>query len=239
MWNTAAHGNATCSSPMKPALIVFDLDGTLVDTNRDLIPALNHAIAAEDVPPVGLAEVGHVVGQGARRMIERAFELRGRTVPRERMDALHQQFLAHYEAHIADLSRPYAGLEAALDALTAEGHAFAVCTNKSERLARLLLEALGMTERFPTVAGGDTFPVRKPDPAHIRLTVERAGFDPADAFMVGDSVNDIAAARALPVPVVAVDFGYTDVPVRELGPDRVISHYRDLPAALQALDRRA
>lgn len=216
-------------------LMVFDLDGTLVDTNRDLIPALNHAIAGEGVEPVAVEEVGHVVGEGARRMIERAFELRGARVPTGRLDDLHRTFLTHYETHIADLSRPYPGLLDAMDRLAGDGWRFAVCTNKAEHLSRKLLAALDLAPRFAFVAGADTFDVRKPDPGHIRQTVEAAGGDVVRAVMVGDSINDIAAARAVPVPVIAVDFGYTDRPVRELGPDTVISHYDELPATAAAL----
>ena len=225
---------------MTPApLLVFDLDGTLVDTNRDLIPALNHAIAGEGVEPVGVHEVGHVVGEGARRMIERAFELRGRSVPDGRLDALHRTFLLHYETHIADLSRPYPGLLDALDRLSDEGWRFAVCTNKVEHLSRKLLRLLSLERYFDFVAGAETFDVRKPDPGHIRQTVEAVGGHPERAVMVGDSINDIAAAKGVPMPVVAVDFGYTDRPVRELDPDVVISHYGELPDAVaRLLDRR-
>lgn len=224
---------------MTAPLMVFDLDGTLVDTNRDLIPALNHAIAGEGIAPVGVEEVGHVVGEGARRMIERAFELRGATAPAERLDALHRTFLTHYETHIADLSRPYPGLVDALDALEAEGWRFAICTNKVEHLARKLVTLLDLAPRFAFVAGADTFAVRKPDPGHIRETVAAAGGDVSRAVMVGDSVNDIAAAQAVPMPVIAVDFGYTDRPVTELGPDIVISHYRDLAGAAAQLVAQA
>ena len=215
-------------------LLIFDLDGTLVDTNRDLIPALNHAIAHEKVEPVSTDEVGHVVGQGARQMIEKAFELRGRETPAN-IDTLHERFLTHYEAHIADRSRPYPGVLQAMDRLASEGWTFAVCTNKLERLSRKLLDALGMTDRFAAIVGADSVPSRKPDPDHIRRTARAAGADVKRAVMVGDSINDIKAAKAVPMPVVAVDFGYTDVPVEELGPDVIISHYDELPDVAERL----
>ena len=223
---------------MSAPLIVFDLDGTLIDTNRDLIPALNHAIAGEGIAPVGVEEVGHVVGEGARRMIERAFELRGARVPRHRLDALHRTFLLHYETHIADLSRPYPGLLNALDKLAADGWRLAICTNKVEHLSRKLLQLLELEARFAFIAGADTFDVRKPDPGHIRQTVEAAGGSTCRALMVGDSINDVAAAQAVPMPVIAVDFGYCDRPVSELAADVVISHFDELPAvALKLLNR--
>ena len=215
-------------------LLIFDLDGTLVDTNLDLIPALNHAIAHEKVEPVSTDEVGHVVGRGARQMIEKAFELRSRETPAN-IDGLHERFLTHYEAHIADRSRPYPGVLQAMDRLASEGWTFAVCTNKLERLSRKLLAALGMTDRFAAIVGADSVPSRKPDPDHIRRTARAAGADVKRAVMVGDSINDIKAAKAVPMPVVAVDFGYTDVPVEELGPDVIISHYDELPDVAERL----
>ena len=218
--------------------LLFDLDGTLVDTNRDLVPALNHTIAGQGIAPVALSDVGHIVGQGARQMIERAFVLRGHDAPSERMDALHAAFLERYEAHIADESRVYDGVLDALDALAAEGWRFAVCTNKSERLARKLLAEIGIADRFSAVTGGDTFAHRKPDPRHLQDTLALMP-GASVAIMVGDSVNDIAAAQAVPMPVVAVDFGYTDRPVETFGPDRIISHYRELAEAVRALDPRA
>ena len=216
-------------------LLIFDLDGTLVDTNRDLIPALNHAIAHEKVEPVSTDEVGHVVGQGARQMIEKAFELRGRDVPRDRLDTLHERFLTHYEAHIADRSRPYPGVLEAMDRLERNGWAFAICTNTLEHLSRRLLDALDIASRFAAIIGADSVPSRKPDPDHIRLTARAAAIDVERAVMVGDSINDIKAAKAVPMPVVAVDFGYTDVPVARLDPDAIISHYDDLPTAVERL----
>ena len=222
---------------MTPTLI-FDLDGTLVDSNRDLIPALNHAIADEGIAPVSLDEVGHVVGQGARQMIEKAFVLRDHPVPHERVDALHEAFLAHYEAHIADETRPYPGLLTALEELREEGWRCVVCTNKAERLAVKLLDQLSLSPLFEGVTGGDTFDVRKPDPRHLLQTLARFGGERDRSIMVGDSVNDIAAAQAVPMPVIAVDFGYTDRPVETFSPDRIISHYSEFPAAVRALDPR-
>ena len=237
MWNMLGARLKKAPSLSHPTL-VFDLDGTLVDTNRDLVPALNHVVAAEGIEPVSLDDVGHIVGRGARQMIERAFRMRGRDVPVERMDALHAAFIARYEAHIADESHVYPGALEALDLLAGEGWRFAVCTNKAERLARLLLQELGVASRFTAVTGGDTFAHRKPDPRHLTDTLALLD-GPSAAIMVGDSVNDIAAAQAVPMPVAAVDFGYTDRPVETFGPDIVISHYDELPQAVRALDPRS
>ncbi len=209
--------------------IVFDLDGTLADTNADLIPALNRTTEACGLAPVRVDEVGHVVGSGARAMIEKAFALRGRSAPDpEELDRLFVRFVEVYRAHIADHTTLYDGVLTALERLEADGWVLAVCTNKMEALSVELLARLGVADRFAAICGGDTFAVKKPEAGHLTGTVERAGGDPACAVMVGDSRNDILAARAAAIPVVAVDFGYSDVPVAELSPDRIISHYDQL-----------
>ncbi|MGV8841381.1 MAG: HAD-IA family hydrolase, partial [Bauldia sp.] len=144
-------------------------------------------------------------------------------------------FLDHYTAHIADMSRPYPGVLDAIDSFASRGWKIAVCTNKLEGLSRSLLRALAIEGRFAAVGGGDTFPVKKPDPRHLRETIALAGGDPARAVMVGDSETDIATAKNAGIPVVAVDFGYTTVHVREYRPERIISHFRDLPDAVASL----
>ena len=168
-------------------------------------------------------------------MIERALILEGRNAAAADVDALYASFVAHYAEHIADRSRPFPGLEPVLDRLAAAGHRLAVCTNKLEWLSKRLLDALQLSERFAAICGQDTFGIQKPDPQMFRATVLRAGGEPDRAIMVGDSITDIRTARAAKVPVVAVDFGYTDVPVATLGPDRVISAFAELPAAIAAL----
>lgn len=220
---------------MAALTVVFDLDGTLVDTAPDLVDALNTVLAGEGLPAVPYVQARAMIGGGARAMIERGLRLEGRPLVATEVDRLFGGFIAHYADHIAVGSRPYPGLEAALDRLTARGCAFAVCTNKLEALSLLLLDALRLRERFGAVCGQDTFGVQKPDPEVFRRTVLAAGGHPRRALMVGDSATDIRTARAAGVPVVAVDFGYTEIPIRELGPDRVISHFDELPAAVDAL----
>ena len=147
-------------------------------------------------------------------------------------------FIEYYAAHIADRSLPFPGLDAALDRLAAHGCRFAVCTNKLEGLSRLLLEALGLTSRFVAICGQDTFRIQKPDPGILRRTIDAAGGEMQRAVMVGDSGTDIATARNAGIPVVAVDFGYSETPIRELRPDRLISHYDELvPAVLELAQR--
>src|SRR4051794_34505195 len=219
--------------------VVFDLDGTLVDTAPDLINALNFILSREGLAPVPLKSARNMIGAGARKLLERGLELDGRHLAPRDLDRLANDFIARYAAHIADESRPFEGLEDALDDLSARGCRFAVCTNKLEWLSKLLLDELGLSSRFSAICGADTFGVSKPDPAILQQTVARAGGDLASAIMVGDAGPDIRVARRAGVPVIGVEFGYTDVPMADLKPDRLIGHMRDLPAAVESLISRA
>jgi phosphoglycolate phosphatase len=217
--------------------IVFDLDGTLVDTAPDLIGALNHVLAREGLSPLPLASARTMIGAGARKLLERGLEAEGRFVGPEEMNRLTADFIAYYAENIAVESRPFAGLELALDELAARGCRFAVCTNKLEWLSKRLLDALGLSPRFAAICGADTFGVAKPDPAILRQTILRAGGELATSVMVGDAGTDVGAARRAGVPVIGCTFGYTDVPIAELKPDGLIDHMLQLPAAIDALGR--
>jgi phosphoglycolate phosphatase len=216
-------------------IVVFDLDGTLVDTAPDLINALNHVLDREGLPPVPLHAARNMIGAGARKLIERGLELEGRAAGVEDITRLTSDFIDYYAAHIADASRPFEGLEGALDELAARGYRFAVCTNKLEWLSKLLLDRLGLSARFSAICGADTFGVSKPDPVILQQTVARAGGQLASAIMVGDAGPDIGVARRAGVPVIGVGFGYTDVPIADLKPDRLIHHMNDLPDAVESL----
>ena len=218
-------------------IVVFDLDGTLVDTAPDLINALNFILAREGLPPVPLHAARNMIGAGARKLLERGLELEGRTVSLAELDRLTNDFISHYAEHIADASRPFDGLEAALDDLTSQGYRLAVCTNKLEWLSRRLLDRLNLSPRFSAICGADTFGVSKPDPAILRQTVARAGGELSSAIMVGDAGPDVGVARRAGVPVICVSFGYTEVPVADLKPDRVIDHMRELRGAIESLAR--
>ena len=222
-----------------PRIIVFDLDGTLVDTAPDLIAALNFVLMREGLPPVPLKSARNMIGAGARKLIERGLELDGRTMTTDDVSRLTGDFVDYYAAHIADASRPFEGLEAALDDLEARGFRFAVCTNKLEWLSKLLLEKLDLTRRFAAICGADTFGVSKPDPTILRQTVAHAGGHMREAIMVGDAGPDVGVARRAGIPVIGVEFGYTDVPIAELKPDRLIGHMRELPAAVGSLSGTA
>jgi phosphoglycolate phosphatase len=215
--------------------VVFDLDGTLVDTAPDLINALNYILVREGMPPVPLHSARTMIGAGVRRLIERGLELDGRTVEPEDITRLTNDFIDYYAAHIADASRPFEGLEGALDDLAARGYRFAVCTNKLEWLSKLLLDRLGLSARFSAICGADTFGVSKPDPAILRQTVARAGGELSSTVMVGDAGPDIGVARRAGVPVIGVEFGYTEVPIADLKPDLLINHMKRLPEAVESL----
>jgi phosphoglycolate phosphatase len=216
-------------------IVVFDLDGTLVDTAPDLINALNFVLAREGLPPVPLHAARNMIGAGARKLIERGMELEGRAAGPEDITRLTVDFIDYYAAHIADASRPFEGLEGALDDLAAGGYRFAVCTNKLEWLSKRLLDQLGLSSRFAAICGADTFGVSKPDPAILKQTVARAGGKLSLTVMVGDAGPDIGVARRAGVPVIGVEFGYTDVPIADLKPDRLIKHMSELPAAVKTL----
>lgn len=215
-------------------LVVFDLDGTLVDTAPDLVAAMNHALSQENLGALELAAARDLIGAGAKALVERGLAVHGRSVTPARLDELLHAFLVHYEAHIADNSLPFEGVIETLDQLEREGWRLAVCTNKLERYSRLLLDRLALSQRFAANCGGDTFPFKKPDGRHILETAARAG-GASTTIMVGDSRTDVDAARNAGVKVIGVSFGYTTTPMRDLKPDAVIDHFADFAAALGAV----
>jgi phosphoglycolate phosphatase len=223
---------------MPPLTVVFDLDGTLVDTAPDLVETLNVILARQGLPAVPYEKARLMIGGGARRMIEAALTFENRAFGARDVDPLYRDFIDHYAKHIADRSRPFPGLIDALDRLAQDGCILAVCTNKLERLSRLLLDALDLSGRFAAICGQDTFGIQKPDPRMLLKTIALAGGHADRAVMVGDSANDIDVARAANVPVIAVDFGYTEIPVSQLNPDRIIGRFADLPASVHGLTGR-
>lgn len=222
-----------------PLTVVFDLDGTLVETAPDLLDALGVTLEAEGLPPLAFEEGRGLIGAGARALVERGLKAAGRTPDQPRVDELHAMMLTHYEAHIADKSVPYAHCIETLKTLKADGARLAVCTNKIERYARLLLDTLDMTSLFDAIVGGDTYPTSKPNPEMLLGAIERAGGDPSNAVMVGDSSTDVDAAKAAGVPVVVFTFGYTVTPARELGGDIAIDSYLELQNAVARLKAQA
>ena len=215
--------------------IAFDLDGTLVDTAPDLLGALNVILVEQGMTPAPMTAVRQLVGHGLRGMLIRAFAMADLPISEAQIAALRPRIVEVYRGRIAQESRPFPGCLAALADLRACGAALAVCTNKPEGLARLLLEELDMTRLFDTIVGGDTLPVQKPDPAPLLEAVAQAGGDRARAILVGDASPDTGAARAAGVPCIVLSFGYNDLSPAELGGDVVIDHFDDLAGAVAGL----
>lgn len=216
-------------------LVVFDLDGTLIDTAPDLIGTLNVILKREGLAPLPIDDARNMIGSGAKSLIEKGLAASGRRAPESELKRMMADFIAHYADNIAIRSRPYDGLEASLDLLATRGMRFAVCTNKLEWLSVKLLREVGLADRFAAICGADTFGIAKPHPAILEKTVAKTGGHAGTAIMVGDAATDVGSARAANIPVIGVSFGYSETPIAELKPDRIISHMRELPEAVEAL----
>ena len=215
--------------------LAFDLDGTLADTAPDLIGALNAVLGERGLPAVPTANARHLVGRGARALIERGFAEAGEPLDDVEGQALTARFIEIYRGRIADESFAFEGCAAALDALLTLGARLCVCTNKPTGLSRLLLEKLDLLGRFSGVTGADSVPFRKPDGRHLIDAVVAADGDPERCVMIGDSEADVAAARSAGRPVIVVPFGYTETPPEALGGDRLVSRFSDLEAAVLSI----
>ena len=213
----------------RPGAVVFDLDGTLVDTAPDLSGTLNRLLVEHGRPTIALEDIRAMIGDGAAKMVERGFGATG-GLPQD-VTVLVRRFLDIYEANVAEESRPFPGVVATLERLRASGMSLGVCTNKLTGLSQRLLDELDLSQYFTAIVGGDV-PARKPDPRHVLSTIELLGASPETALMIGDSINDVAAAKAAKVKVVAVTFGYTTTPAVELGADAVIDSFEELPRLL-------
>lgn len=239
--NPSPHGHAedkrNAPRPnLHDAVIVFDLDGTLVDTAPDLIGALNEVLLSEGLPEVAPGNSRHAVGHGASALLQQGYSQANQIWPNERAASLIEQFLIHYVARISRESLAFDGLEDALRALSRKGARFVVCTNKRTDFATILLTDLGLIDWFEAVIGGDLPLAPKPDPRHVLLAIEAAGGLSSRAVMVGDSAADIQAARDAGIPSIAVKFGYCN-DVSELMADAIIDNYRDLALAVTNLLR--
>ena len=218
-------------------LVVFDLDGTLVDSAPDLVSSLNIVLGRDGHAPLPLDQGRRMVGAGGRVLIRKGLEASGTSVSDGRLEEMFAAYLACYEEHLTDATRFYPGAEAALDRLAATGWSLAILTNKYEKPAVKLVRALGAAARFKAIVGQDTFPVSKPNAGALLRTIERAGGDPARTIMVGDTITDVTTAQNADKPVIAVDFGYADRPVTTMNPTAVISHFDALLDAVEAIAR--
>jgi phosphoglycolate phosphatase len=217
--------------------IAFDLDGTLVETAPDLVATLNKVLASEGLAPVPYELARNMVGHGAKHMIERGYAATGLPLSPDLSPVLFERFISTYLAHIADTSHPFPGCLEALDALLDAGATLVVATNKRTDLAVALLEKLNMTVYFAAIIGADLAPAAKPDGRHILFAVEEADGDPDMAIMVGDSASDVNGAKNAGMPVIAVTFGYTEIPAQDLGADVVLDRFDQVVDAIARLAR--
>jgi len=210
--------------------LLLDLDGTLVHSVPDLAAALNRLMGARALAGFSHPETAAMVGDGVAKLVERAFAARGRTPDAGAV----AEFSADYLLHAAVETRPYPGVANGLRALAEDGWRLGVCTNKPERAARALLAALELGSLFAVIGGGDSFPVRKPDPAHLLATLQAAGGDAAHAVMAGDHANDVAAARGAGVPCIFAAWGY-GLPAMAEGATAVARDFDELAAIARRL----
>jgi phosphoglycolate phosphatase len=218
---------------MADFLLAFDLDGTLVDSVPDLTNALNVVLGERGYRQLTPAEVKPMVGDGVPTLVARAFAACGGG-PAEAASAL-PRYIAQYEANATDLTRPYPGVLETLAGLRRRGYRTAVCTNKLQGATETVLQGLGLADLFDGVAGGDRYPVRKPDPGHLLRLVAELGGSPGRAAMIGDSENDAAAAHAAGIRLIIVGYGYARGDLALFGADAVLEDFADLPAALDRL----
>lgn len=218
---------------------LFDLDGTLADTSADLLNAANAALLPRGLPLLSLDQDRPYAGRGGRSMIRRSLVLDGRDPDADAeialTDAIYPELLEAYSGALAVETRLFPGVVACLDDLEADGWALGVCTNKPERMALAVLEALGVLHRFGSMLGADTLPVRKPDPQHVIETATRCGANPEVSVMIGDTSTDLNAARAAGIPCVLTRFGFAAEPLDELAPDAIVDGYGEIPAVLNRL----
>lgn len=215
--------------------VVFDLDGTLIDSAPDVHANLNRVLAEAGWAPLTLAEVKTCIGAGARPMMEKALGKSGRDLGADRLADLVDRFLAAYGARPAEKSRLFPGALELLDRLRADGVKMGICTNKPTATTGPVIEAFGLAPYFEVVLCGDAVAHQKPDRRHLLATLEAMGAGVGSSIMVGDSASDIAAARAAGVASVAVSFGYSQTPPGELGADLLIHRLSELPQALAGL----
>ncbi len=215
--------------------VLFDLDGTLVDTLPDIHDALVQVLAAEGRPSIPMARTRTLVGRGARMLVSDAFADHGQTPADDDLDRLIAHYVALQQERPGARARPFPGTLKALEALAAEGIPMGVCTNKPHDLSIAVLEALGLLDLFAAVVGADATPHRKPDGRHITDTLTRMEANGLPAVLIGDSESDVAAARDAGIPVIVMSHGYSRVPAADLGADLVIDHFDRLRPALDRL----
>ena len=217
-------------------IIVFDLDGTLVHSAPDLVAALNKTIKPLGLASMKVEDIGYLAGQGAMAMLEKAMKAQKKNIGEKEKNELFNQFIQNYQDHIADETQFFEGCIEALEKLENNNFILAICTNKREELAIMLMEKLKEKNRFKCLTGGDSYQFKKPDARHVVETIKLAGGDISKAIMVGDSINDIKAAKDARVASIAVSFGYSEIDVNTLGADVVIHHFSELIEAVEKIE---
>ncbi|MEP1143595.1 MAG: HAD-IA family hydrolase [Henriciella sp.] len=216
--------------------LVFDLDGTLVETAPDLHAALNHTLENKGLGPVTLESIRMMIGDGAKALIRKGLSHHDAEIDETEIDEhLWPLFLKHYLANITRLSVPYEDSVETLKTLKASGAILAVCTNKAQHLAEEVLDGLNIGNFFSATVGGDALSIKKPDGQHILETVARAGGDPSRTIMIGDAWTDERAARNAGLPFVFVSFGYGTLSAEPYEFLRSVDHWRDMQQALREL----
>ncbi|WP_084418724.1 HAD hydrolase-like protein [Henriciella litoralis] len=223
-------------SDLKGWTIIFDLDGTLVDTAPDLHRALNHCLVKAGYAEVPFDVIDSLIGHGAKAMIVEGLASQGITLDEAEIEPVWSSFLDFYRQHICDLSRPYDGVEKALQNLSERGAQFAVCTNKTQDLAIRVLDGLELSRWFEAVRGADAVAQKKPDGGHILETLDAAGGHLEKSIMIGDSQTDERAARNAGLPFIFVSFGYGPAP--EMSADKTAASFAELPALIRELALR-
>jgi phosphoglycolate phosphatase len=217
--------------------LIFDLDGTLIDSAPDIARALDRLLAELGRPPLDLATVRRLVGDGAPELVRKALAIAKAHVEPSAVPALFERYRGFYLETATHSTRPYPGVVETLTSLRGDGHRMAVCTNKLQKPTVTILDALDLTKFFEAVVGGDQAPARKPDPRHLMATVALLGGNEQSAVMIGDGINDAGAAKAAGVPLLVLDSGYGEVAAKDLGGDLLLESFSEIPAALEQLKR--
>ncbi|MCI5046791.1 MAG: phosphoglycolate phosphatase [Aquisalinus sp.] len=220
-------------TPPRNTVLIFDLDGTLVDSAPDLAAAMNHVLGLEGFPPLPPEDVRHLVGHGARALLEAGLATHGASATDEKMDGLIALFIAHYKAHLTDKSRPFQGATKTLRVLRDQGFPLAVCTNKREELALPLLNDLDLSSYFDCVICRDSLPKYKPDPLPLRTCAERTGT--SSGIMVGDTMTDLSAALAADMPCLIASFGYGRFDPEDIKKARQFDHFDEIPGIISEI----
>src|SRR5690348_12200035 len=232
------HSDADTKIASRFDTVIYDLDGTLIDSAKDMQVAVSRVLADHGLPPVTEDDVRIFMGQGSKVTMDKAFTKYGKTLDDEALSAVTREFVRYYEADPVGHTTAFAGVPEVVSRFDKLGLKQGVCTNQFERPSRMILEHLKLMPPIAALAGADTFPVRKPDPRHILMLLERMGGDPARAVMVGDSIHDVEAAHGAGLPAVLVSWGYTDRPASELGAEAVIQQFDALPQAISRIAHR-